>query len=116
MVKLIILCRRKKGLTYEEFVIYWKTTHARLAINDQNFWSRVRRYVQNYCLDDPKKPPMEREWDGVVELWFDDFAAMDAAFGSKATIDGLIADLDNFIDTSKVSSLTVNENVIFAGK
>jgi uncharacterized protein (TIGR02118 family) len=48
----------------------------------------LRRYVQNLVEPEPGRDP---PWDAVVELWFDDRAAMEAAWrsgaGQRATAD-----------------------------
>jgi uncharacterized protein (TIGR02118 family) len=111
MVKLIILCKRRADLSHEEFVWHWKHVHARLAREDQNFWSRVRGYIQNDCLQ-PDGTPASDAWDGVVELWFDSREELDAAFSGEETKRVLMADLQNFIDVNSVISVVTDENVI----
>lgn len=59
----------------------------------------MRRYVQNYPVDDGKRHP---DWDAIVELYFDDWAAMESAWESpegKASD----ADLGKFVDLSRSS-------------
>jgi uncharacterized protein (TIGR02118 family) len=111
MVKLINLCKRRAGLSHEEFVQHWKHVHARLARQDPNFWSRVRGYVQNYCLQ-TGGALASADWDGVVELWFDSRQELEAAFSGEETKRVLVADLQNFIDVDSVISLVTDENVI----
>jgi uncharacterized protein (TIGR02118 family) len=111
MVKLITIVKRKAGITRDEFIQHWQQVHARMAIEDKSFWNRVRKYVQNYVTsaDGPQA------WDGVVELWFDSQAELDAAFSGQETKQGLIADLDNFIDPTSMISVVTEENILYDG-
>lgn len=111
MVKLIIMCKRKTGLSREEFISHWKNVHASLAREDACFWSRVRGYTQNYCLP-AEGVPANETWDGVVELWFDSKAEMNAAFSGEDTVRVLMADVDNFVDSGTSISVLAEENVI----
>ena len=51
MVKYIALIKRKKGLSREEFVRYWKEVHAPLACK---LVPGLRKYVQNYVTEENK--------------------------------------------------------------
>jgi uncharacterized protein (TIGR02118 family) len=113
MVKLITIVKRKSGITRDEFIEHWKHVHARLAIEDKSFWSRVRKYVQNYVTSTDGG---RAAWDGVVELWFDSQAELDAAFAGQETKEGLIADLDNFIDHASIISVVTEENIVYNGR
>jgi uncharacterized protein (TIGR02118 family) len=109
MIKMIILCKRRSDLSREEFIFHWENVHARLAREDKSFWSRVRGYVQNYCLPSAEATPA---WDGVVELWFDSKEELDAAFAAEQTQKVLMADVGNFCDTASTISLLADENIL----
>jgi uncharacterized protein (TIGR02118 family) len=116
MIKRISLVRRKSTLSRDAFIEYWKGTHANIALSDKEFWSRVRRYVQNYCLPDPKDVERRPDWDGAVELWFDSLEEMNAAYASANTQSVLMADLANFIELDCTITLVTEEDVLYAGK
>ena len=109
MVKLITIFKRKPGISRDEFIRHWQQVHARIAVEDREFWSRVRKYVQNYVTSAGQQPA----WDGVVELWFDSPAELDAAFSGEETKKRLIADLDNFVDQASMISVVTEENVLY---
>ncbi len=77
MVKLVLLVSRLPGLTIEQFVEHWQDVHAPLVTK----LPPLRRYVQNH-------PVLEAygvrgmSHDGWAELWFDDLAALRAAYAS----------------------------------
>jgi uncharacterized protein (TIGR02118 family) len=116
MIKRISLVKRKSTLSRDEFIAYWKGPHANIALNDKEFWSRVRRYVQNYCLPDSKDVDGRPDWDGAVELWFESVEEMNAAYASANTQNVLMADLVNFIELECTISLVVEEDVLYAEK
>jgi uncharacterized protein (TIGR02118 family) len=86
----------------EEFAKYWVGVHSKKARKMPG----LRRYVINTVKDAEGTKP---DYDGIVELWFDDVQAMKRAFSSeegKATL----ADEVNFIGRKIVS--VVVEHVI----
>jgi uncharacterized protein (TIGR02118 family) len=111
MIKMFILCKRRADLSRDEFIAHWRGVHARLAREDTSFWSRVRGYVQNYCLPSAEAG-YANAWDGVVELWFDNKEELDAAFSAEQTQKVLMADVGNFVDTATTVTFLAEENVI----
>ena len=69
----------------------------------------MRRLVVNHVLPDPNGPPPA--YDAVAEDWFDDLAAMGAAF---APLEGqaVLNDAPNFLDMSRLQVLAVEEEEI----
>jgi uncharacterized protein (TIGR02118 family) len=105
MVTFLVVLHRKPRLTAEQFRTYFIEVHQPLA---QRILG-LRRYKQNFVLPDPKR---ERpEWDCVVELYFDDREAMEAAW---ATPEGhaATADLDVFADLSRTAWSVVEERSV----
>jgi uncharacterized protein (TIGR02118 family) len=104
MLKFVVVLCRKPGWTAERFRRYFVDVHQPLGQKIPG----LRRYKQNFVLPDSKRgrPP----WDAVIELYFDDREAMEAAWatpeGQAAT-----ADLEVFADLSKTSRSVVEERV-----
>src|SRR5437879_4269297 len=69
----------------------------------------LRKYIQNFVCADPKRSPPG--WDAVVELYFDDWPAMEAAWASPqgAASD---ADLPIFADLNRTSWSAVEELIV----
>jgi len=65
MVKLISLVYKKKGVSDEEFLRYWRETHGPLVARAIPF---ARRYIQNHPLE---WPGLSYDADGIVEVWFE---------------------------------------------
>lgn len=83
LVKRMSLLRRHAEVSPEVFRREWREEHAHLVQRVPG----VRGYRQNLVVarEAPKGHPVDHDGlpiDGIVELWFDDTAAIDAAFGS----------------------------------
>jgi len=76
MTKVVILVSRRAGMDQATFSRYWREVHAPIAARMPG----IRRYVQNHVVPDPAAE--DSVCDGLVELWFDDAAAIQAAFNS----------------------------------
>ncbi|USZ67941.1 EthD family reductase [Halorussus salilacus] len=100
-VKLVDLLVRKDGLTHEEFVEYWTGDHADLAEQLPG----LRKYVTSVPKD-----PEKAGYDGLLELYFDDTAAIGEAFESEIGQE-VQADAANFVDMDEGPTLVVDETV-----
>ncbi|HMF91891.1 MAG TPA: EthD domain-containing protein [Candidatus Angelobacter sp.] len=106
MVKLVYCITKKKDLTDAAFFRYWKNVHGPIGARIPG----ARRIVQSHRVTVPgdKHRP---DYDGMVELWFDDAEALLAARQSvewKASSDDEL----NFIDHGKVAYFVTEEHVI----
>jgi uncharacterized protein (TIGR02118 family) len=73
MLKFVVVLYRRPDLTFSQFRRHLLEIHAPLAKKLPG----LRKYVQNHIVADPtRKSP---GWDAIVELYFDDWAAMEAA-------------------------------------
>jgi uncharacterized protein (TIGR02118 family) len=105
MIKRVTLMTRRPGMTREAFAEYWTKVHApllashpavkRLTINVTTEF--VRFSVRNEDLDDPLRSTIVTKTpDGIVELWFDDRASMEAMYKSDFSRQ-LVADAEQFV-------------------
>ncbi|MGA2789748.1 MAG: EthD family reductase [Candidatus Bathyarchaeia archaeon] len=102
MFKMIILLKKKDSLTEKEFARYWLEKHAPLAKKMPG----LRKYVVNAVRRPPNREP---DYDGVVELWFDDSETMKKAFTST---EGQATQKDTESFTSKLITLYIDEHTI----
>ena len=102
MLKFIVVIYRNPELSREEFRKHLQEIHGPLAKNLPG----LRKYVQNIVCSDPKRE--SPRWDAVVELYFDDWSSMEAAWASPqgAASD---ADLPAFADLTRTSWSAVDE-------
>lgn len=101
MLKFIVVIYKRADLTPEQFRRHLKEIHGPLARNLPG----LRKYVQNFVCEDPKRKP---GWNAVVELYFDNWLSMEAAWASPqgAASD---ADLPVFADLTRTSWAAVVE-------
>lgn len=101
MLKFMVVLYKRPGMSSEEFRRHLTEVHGSLARKLPG----LRKYVQNYTRVDPKRKP---GWDAIVELYFDDWAAMEAAWASPegAASD---ADLPAFADLTRTTWSVVDE-------
>ena len=102
MFKLIILLKKKTGLTDEQFATYWLETHALLAKKMPG----LRRYVVNVVMPPPNRGP---DYNGVVELWFDNVDDMKKAFSSP---EGRATQKDTGTFTPGLATMYIDEHSI----
>jgi uncharacterized protein (TIGR02118 family) len=105
MLKFIVVVCRRPDLSVQEFRDYFRRVHGPMAERLPG----LRRYVRSYPAPDAvRKPP---SWDCIVELFFDDRQAMEAAWlspeGKQAD-----ADLQAFADLSRTSWSVVEEEIV----
>ncbi len=71
-VKVLSLLTRKHGMDVASFQSYWRTSHGPLAA----MIPQARRYVQCHVRPSRYADGRTPLYDGVAELWFDDFDAV----------------------------------------
>lgn len=101
MIKMVNLLDRKEGLSHEEFVERWRGSHAEMAADLPG----LQRYVTSVPRD-----PERAAYDGIVELWFEDSAAMSDAFESEVGR-AVQADAAEFADVEAGPTMVVEEQV-----
>ena len=76
MIKVMSLIKRKEGMPFDEFKKWLLNEHVAFARNLPG----LRKYTSNVLINENPDAP----YDGVTELFFDDEAAMTAAFATDA--------------------------------
>lgn len=102
MLKFMVVIYRKPELTPAEFRRHLEQVHASLVKNLPG----IRKYSQNYPCPDPKRKAPD--WDAIVEVYFDSYSAMEAAWAAPqgAASD---ADLPAFADLTRTTWSVVEE-------
>lgn len=100
MFKVMSLMKRKDGMSHEAFSKWILEEHVVLARKLPG----MRRYISNVLHKDAPDAP----FDGVSEMYFDDEAAMNAAFG---TDEGKAAGGDAAAHCSNRFRMMVHEKV-----
>ena len=105
MLKFMVVLYRRPDLTVEQFRRHLEQAHAPLAKNLPG----LKHYKQNHVVHDPKR--RSPGWDAIVELYFDNWEAIKAAWTSPqgAASD---ADLPAFADLT-LTNWSVVEEITF---
>ena len=101
MVKMIQLLVKRDDYTHEAFVERWRGEHAEMAEDLPG----LQKYVTAVPND-----PAQSSHDGVVELYFEDMAALASAFDSELG-QAVQADAAEFADMAAGETLYVEEQV-----
>jgi len=101
MLKFMVVLYRRPDLSPAEFRKHLEQAHGPLA----QALPGLRKYVQNYICEDPTRNP---GWDAIVELYFDDWAAMETAWDSPQG-QASDADLPLFVDLTRSTWSAVEE-------
>jgi uncharacterized protein (TIGR02118 family) len=106
MIKVVYCITRKKGMTSEEFRNYWRNVHAQIGAAIPG----IRKFVQSHTIqiEGDKYFP---DFDGMVELWFDNEQAFLTARNSTEW-QRSSADEENFIDDKRVAYFVTEEHEI----
>ncbi len=109
MIKVIEIINHRPDLSIEAFQDYWLNTHGPIVSRLPG----LRRYVQSHTrLGGYRRG--EVAFDGIAELWLDDKAAL-AQMATTDEFAAAKADEPNFIDSTRLVELVVDEHVILDG-
>ena len=106
MIKLVYCINRKKSMSQEDFHHYWKNVHGPIGASIPG----VRRIVQSHTVH-IGADKYSADFDGMVELWFDDEKALLEARQS-AEWNRSSEDEKNFIDHNRVAYFVTEEHEI----
>ena len=105
VIKVVVLVPRKEGTSPEAFARHYREQHMPLLAKLPG----IRRLVVNHVLPDPNGPPPP--YDAVAEDWFDDLAAMGAAFETPEG-QAVFADAASFLDMTRLQIMVVEEEEV----
>lgn len=79
MLKMVILIRKKKGMSREDFITYYENQHSALGKRlVGHLWTRyVRNYPKALMEYQPEETNIDDSYDAITEIWFKDQAAVD---------------------------------------
>ncbi|MGH7713198.1 MAG: EthD domain-containing protein [Gemmatimonadaceae bacterium] len=106
VVKVVYCICRKPGISRQEFIRYWADVHGPIGARIPG----LRRFVQSYAIVAPGDA-RPSDFDGMVELWFDDLAALLEARQSSAWA-ASTADEVNFLDPARSAYFVCEEREI----
>jgi hypothetical protein len=113
-MKIVILIKKKPGLSREAFINYYETSHS--VIGKRLLGHLWTKYVRNYpkgLMDyQPEQNSVDDSYDAVTEIWLKDEAAL-AEMGRIINLPEnnkvILADEEKFQDRKKTRLLIVDE-------
>ena len=121
MIKLMIVGRRRGGMTVSQLHRYMTDVHGAMVVRfiGESPEECPKRYVQNHVFDsttlspDGSTDPFTSSRDFVTQVWFDSPMQAKAALDAPLYRHHLQPDEDNFVDQSSVVKLPVAEQKLF---
>ena len=111
MVKVFALIPRRPDVTEEFFHEHWAGPHAELAKRI----TTIRRYVQSHRVAPGVAGLPPAIYEGIAEVWFDDFATAAGMGEDPNYAEGAHLDEPNFIDIDRLGFVIADEDVLRAG-
>jgi len=112
VIKLVTLLTKKPGLSRAEFIEHYETHHRK--IGEKYLSGFAVKYQRRYLTvaDAANHAPTELPFDVLMEIWFPDQPAMDAAMAliaSESAQEEIAADEERLFDRDLIRSYTVEE-------
>jgi hypothetical protein len=110
--KILLLMKRRPGMSVEEFRDYYENNHAPLGAK---YSQGITRYVRRYLEPQPHPetgPAAELPYDVITELWFEDEAIFKGTLQYLTTSimpDEIVEDEKKLFDRSSFRTATVVE-------
>jgi uncharacterized protein (TIGR02118 family) len=113
MIKLSVLCPRKKGMTLQDFKEHWKNVHGPLFSSQPEVKQYVKKYIQVHStgeqIHNENFPPVSF-FDGIAEIWFDSMEDIPKVFSSENFEKNIAPDEEKFIDRENIQWIYAVEN------
>lgn len=106
MIKVVYCFCRRPDLSAAEFSRYWRDVHGPIGARIPG----LRRLVQSVAIHDPRDVRAPG-FDGMAELWFDDFESLLRA-RTSGEWQASTADEHHFIDHSRTAYFVTEERTI----
>ncbi|KAL2611674.1 hypothetical protein R1flu_023366 [Riccia fluitans] len=120
LVKLVVMVKRKKGMSFEEFDKYWTEKHGPLLCSLPIFKEKTIKYNQMH-LDVSKMReygtengfPIFKDFDGMLEVYARSYQDFEAVFASDDYKNIIIPDEEKFTDREGIRMFFVQDEVHF---
>ena len=112
MFKAIVLIKKKKGMSMEDFIDYYENKHAPLGISKV---PNLKRYVRHFITpygNNVYAADEEAPYDVLTEIWFDneeEFHKGMAYLSEPETARIIAADEENLFERSSIRFLTMQD-------
>ncbi len=106
MIKVMVMIKRKPGISHEEFCKHYEEVHVPLALK---LLPTIKKYVRNHVVTFPGTE--ELGFDCITEFWYDDMEGVQASLDTLNSDAGQVIHNDEatFMDKDKQVVLLVDE-------
>ena len=124
MLKLTFCMHRLPHLTREQFQNYWENKHPLSAPSNAVEVLGIRKYIQVFPLSEADNSSVKKvrngsnEFDGVDEIWIDDFETFTTKWKTgegKEAFESFLEDEKNFVDWERSICFLAEEKVVLGG-
>lgn len=119
-VKLVYCCRRRPGLSLEEFQRTWLDDHGPLVKRLRERMPGMRRYVQSHLIAGAPSDGLRASrgaaepYDGITEVWLDSIEGVAPSDeGALEAARQLLEDERRFLDLPRCAVFLTREHEIF---
>ena len=113
MLKMLVMLKRRAGMSREEFMAYYESTHAKLG--EKYMHGNAVRYIRRYLTPVPNPASdetPEAEYDVVTEVWFkdvDQWHSMMRTLSDPKMVELITEDEKRLFDRTRIQAYTVAE-------
>jgi hypothetical protein len=113
VIKLIVVARRRAGMSHEEYLRYFEHVHAaKLLKGGTDILKHMSAYVQNHVLDAVCGVEGGLIYDSVSELWFENVQSLQRTMTHPYALATVRPDEKNFSDQSSLIVFMTEEEHI----
>ena len=110
MIKFVYMINRIDGMTVEAFVEHHREHHAPLFTSIPEAQQYLKRYTVSHPVPAASYP--KPAYDGLTEIWFENWDDHDAFFGSENYKELVHPDEATFIDVASVAIMVTEEKIV----
>lgn len=110
MIKFVYMVNRIEGMTAEAFVEHHREHHAPLFTSIPEARQYVKRYTVSHPVPAASYP--NPAYDGLTEIWFENWDDHDAFFASENYKKLVNPDEATFIDLASVATMVTDEKIV----
>jgi uncharacterized protein (TIGR02118 family) len=110
MLKFAYMINRVEGMSFEQFVEHHRNRHAPLFTSIPEARRHVKKYTVSHPVPAGNYPAPA--YDGLTEIWFENWADHDAFFASENYKKLVQPDEATFIDMGSVAVMVTEERAV----
>jgi len=111
MIKMSLFLTRRSDLTFEQFADHWMNVHWPAVQTVREVMKQTIRYTQQHNIGGVPEGATAAPFDGIAEVWVEDFAAVKAMLGSEKWASVVQEDDKKFLDISKTLVMFTEEKI-----